>query len=114
MTTYNTSGIGPYFPIPAQELAEAQALLAAAQTAFMSLVAEFTAENYCMGITGNPQEQAIADALENVYYYGTAGALWLAYQALGQVRFTPAMAPFLTSERIAWMQNRLISVISAL
>lgn len=112
--SYNTSGIGPYFPIPQDELAEAQLLLVAAQQAFMGLVAEFTSENYCMGITTNPYEQQIADALEEVYYYGTAGALWLAYQALGQVVLTPEMSPFLTADRITWMRNRLIQVISTL
>src|SRR5579871_4960733 len=104
--SYNTSGTGPYFPIPAPILAEAKVLLAAAQAAFMQLVAEFTAENYCMGVTQSGKSKLIADALINVYYYGTAGALWLAYQELGNLVITPEMAPFLTQDRITWMRNR--------
>ena len=114
MSGTNNSGVGPYFPIPPQELVQAKQLIAAAQTAFMGLTAEFAAENYIMGITASGQSQVIADALEDVYYYGTAGALWLCYQALGEVKVTPQMAPFLTADRIVWMRNRLIQTIDSL
>jgi hypothetical protein len=67
-----------------------------------------------MGITASGASQIVADALEDVYYYGTAGALWLCYQALGEVVITPEMAPYLTADRILWMRNRLITVIDQL
>jgi hypothetical protein len=111
----NPDGTPTYFNISQPVYNQCLAVMNSAQAAWIQMVAEFGAENLATGISANPAAiTAIGLALSQVAQYGSQGSLWTAYEALGQVVCTPAMEPWLTPARIAWMQNKLISVIAGL
>jgi hypothetical protein len=90
------------------------AVVKAAQAEWVGMVQQFAAENIAMGITQAGKTLLIGNALQVVNTYGASGSLWEAYNALSQVVITPEMAPFLTQERIDWMKNQMVQVISTL
>jgi len=96
------------------EMQEVAAIILAAQVAFNNLVIAFGAENVILGITASGKTGLIAQALQQVMYYGTTGSLWEALNALNQVIVTEEMAPFLTVSRINWMKNQLSQAIAEL
>jgi hypothetical protein len=108
------SGKPTYFPIPQQSYDLCASIVIAAQTAWTQMVTQFAAENIAMGITQAGKTGLIGDALQQVNGYGAVGSLWEAYSALSRVQITPAMAPFITADRIEWMKNQIIEAIGSL
>jgi hypothetical protein len=113
----NPDGSPTYFPLsgPVGQATfnKCLSIVQQAQATWTALVGEFAAENLAMGITSE-QAALIGNALNQVMTYGAEGSLWLAFNALSQVQVTPEMDPFLTADRIQWMKNKLIGVISQL
>lgn len=104
-----------YFTISQPVYNECLAIVQQAQAKWSALVQQFAAENIAMGISSNPaMVKLIADTLQTVNYYGTAGSLWEAYNSLSNITVTAEMAPFLTQARLDWMRNQMIQVLSAL
>lgn len=110
----NPDGTQTYFPLPQQAYDQCLAIVQQAQIVWTLMVAEFAAENIAMGITQAGKTGLIADALYQVAVYGSQGSLWQAYAALSAVQVTPDMAPFLTDDRIQFMKNKMIIIISQL
>lgn len=110
----NPDGTPTYFPIPQASFDRCLAIVQKAQVVWTLMVAEFAAENIAMGITQANKTALIADALYTVAVYGSQGSLWQAFAALSAVKVTPEMAPFLTNDRIQFMKNKMITVISQL
>lgn len=110
----NPDGTPTYFPLPQEAYDECLAIVQQAQIVWSLMVAEFAAENIAMGITQANKTALIADALYQVAVYGSQGSLWQAYAALSAIQVTPEMAPFLTDNRIQWMKNKMITIISEL
>lgn len=109
------NGIPTYFTaIPQSAYNEYLAVVQAAYTSWTGMVQQFATENIVMGITQAGKTQLIADALQQVLLYGSSGSLWQAYAALSNVVITPEMAPFLTADRIEYMRNVMIQIISEL
>jgi hypothetical protein len=108
------NGQPTYFPIPQASYDACVHIVTAAQIAWVQMVTQFAAENIAMGITQAGKTALIGQALQEVNTYGSTGSLWQAYGALSNVVVTPDMAPFLTTDRIAWMKNQMIQAISNL
>jgi hypothetical protein len=108
------NGIPTFFNIPQQTYNEYLPIVQNAYIAWVGMVQQFATENIIMGITQAGKTQLIADALYQVMVYGSAGSLWQAYAALSNVVVTPEMAPYLTAERIQYMRNVMIQIISQL
>jgi hypothetical protein len=110
----NSLGIQTYFPLTQPQFDECVNIVETALQYWNVMMVTFAAENVAMGITQAGKTQLISDALEQVALYGSQGSLWLAYNALSQIQITPEMAPFLTAERVEWMQNQMITIIAML
>jgi hypothetical protein len=105
----------PYFPqIPTPVYQRCLQISINADTAWTTLVRIIRAENIALGITNSGKTKLIADTLFPVMVYGSSGSLWEAYNALEQIVVTPEMSPFITKDRLEWMKNQLIQVISSL
>jgi hypothetical protein len=112
---YNPDGSPTYFTDISQgTYNHCLSVVKNAQAAWTLMVAEFAAENIAKGITQAGKTLLIGEALNDVAKYGSQGSLWQAYNALSEVKITPEMAPYLTADRIQWMKNKMISVISQL
>lgn len=109
----NPDGTPTYFNLPQYAYDKCLSVVQKAQSTWTILVAEFAAENLALGITKD-QAVLVGTALNQVMVYGAEGSLWLAYAALSEVVVTPEMAPFLTQDRVQWMRNKMIQVISGL
>jgi len=109
----NPDGSSTYFNISQPVYNKCLSTVQKAQAIWVVMIAEFAAENLAMGIT-SAQAAAVGAALNQVMVYGSEGSLILAYNALSKVVVTPDMAPFLTPDRIQWMRNKMIQVISSL
>jgi len=109
----NPDGSSTYFTISQPVYNKCLAVIQKAQATWTLMVAEFAAENLALGITED-QAKKIGEALNQVMVYGYEGSLHLAYDALSQVVVTSDMAPFLTDDRIQWMRNKMIQVMSSL
>ena len=108
------SGGQTYFPIPQQAYNSCVHIVTVAQQTWTAMVTQFAAENIAMGITQAGKTALIANALQEVNAYGSVGSLWQAYEALSRVHVTPDMAPFITTDRIQWMKNQMVTAISNL
>jgi len=86
----------------------------AAKDAFNKIMNDFAGENVIAQITAAGKTKLIADAVQDVLYYGSQGSLWEAFSATEKTTITPEMAPFLTEERKQQFKNRLIEEISKL
>lgn len=104
----------PYYNIPDPQYQRAQQIINNAITAWHNLVVTVAAENVCMGISQLNKTKFIADTLMPVMMYGSTGSLWEAYHALDAIVITPDMDPFITQDRVNWMKNQLIEIISTL
>ena len=110
----NSLGIKTFFPLTQAEFNECAGIVEMALNYWQQMMITFAAENIAMGITQAGKTLLISNALEQVALYGSQGSLWEAYAALSSVVVTPEMAPFLTTERIQWMQNQMITIIAML
>lgn len=104
----------PFFGIPDAEYGQYVAIVNTAINSWRNLVVTVAAENVAMGITQSGKTQLIADTFEQVMFYGQTGSLYEAYIALGKIKPTPEMAPFVTDARITWMRNQIMLVIRSL
>lgn len=109
----NPDGSSTYFTLPQPAYDKCLGIIQKAQATWTLMVAEFAAENLAMGIT-ETQAVGVGQALNQVMIYGSEGSLHLAYDALSRVVITPDLAPFLTEDRIQWMRNKMIQVLSSL
>lgn len=100
--------------VPPQLASLGAAKVEKARNAFNQLLNEMAGENLIAQITAEGKTQLIADAIQDVIYYGSIGSLWEAYAAVEHIKLTPEMAPYLTEERKAEFKNKLIEVISKL
>jgi hypothetical protein len=109
-----SDGTPTYFNLTQEQYNAALAEVQAAQLAWSTLITEFAAENIAMGIIQEQKVVLIGQALQVVNTYGSQGALAQAYQQLGQLVPTPAMAPYLTNDRIKWMMNKIIQTLGTI
>jgi hypothetical protein len=104
----------PFFKIPDPAYSRCLQIANNALTQWKNLIIVIAAENIAMGITASGKTKLIADTLAPIMFYGNAGSLWEAYNALNEIKITPEMAPYITQTRIEWMRNQLIQIISSL
>jgi hypothetical protein len=104
----------PFFHIPDPTYNRCIQIVNNAVNAWHNLVVTIAAENVAMGITQQGKTKLIADIMMPIMMYGQTGSLWQAYEALGQLKITPDMAPFITEARRAWMKDELIRIMSTL
>jgi hypothetical protein len=109
----NIDGSSTYFNISQPVYNKCLSTIQKAQATWILMVAEFAAENLALGITSD-QALKVSAALNEVMFYGSEGSLHLAYEALSRVQVTDDMVPFLTADRIQWMRNKMIQVMSSL
>ena len=74
---------------------------------FNELKNTFTAENILMGITQLGKTKLIADALKDIDYYGKGRSLYEVLNAINAVVITPEMAPFITTDRMRLLANKV-------
>lgn len=71
------------------------------------LMIQFATENVLMGITQAGKTKLIADTLKDVAYYLSTGSLYEVLSAIDEVVVTEAMAPFITTERLATFKSKI-------
>jgi hypothetical protein len=104
----------PYYGIPDVEYQACVAVVNAAINAWHNLVVIVAAENVAMGITQQQKTKLVADTLMPIMLYGSTGSLYEAYAALDEIVITEDMAPFITQDRVIWMQNQIMAIIESL
>jgi hypothetical protein len=109
-----SDGTPTFFQLTQEQYDDAYSEVVMAQQAWTSMITEFAAENVAMGIIQEGKTALIGAALNQVNMYGQQGALAQAYQQLAAVVPTPAMAPFLTPERVKWLMNKVIQSLGTL
>jgi hypothetical protein len=85
-----------------------------AKIRFENLANDFSTENILMGITVAGKTKLIADTLRDVSYYGTSGSLYEVLTSIDSIVLTEAMAPFLTTERVAAFRAKVVNLIDTL
>lgn len=103
-----------YLNLPPSTLAYLVSKYEKAVSGFQAEVKIFVAENLALGITNSGKVKLISDTLKDVNYYGSTGSLYQALEALNKVKVTPEMAPYLTEDRLNYLKNRLIAILSGL
>jgi hypothetical protein len=109
-----SDGTPTFFQLTQEQYDTAYEQVVTAQQAWDSMITEFAAENVAMGIIQEGKTTLVGAALNQVNMYGQQGALAQAYFQLGLVVLTPAMAPYLTQDRIKWLMNKVIQSLGTL
>jgi hypothetical protein len=104
----------PYFGIPDVEYNACVNIVTNAINDWHNLVVTVAAENVAMGITQQNKTKLVADTLMPIMLYGSTGSLMEAYLALNDIVITPDMAPYITPDRVIWMQNELMKIMQSL
>jgi hypothetical protein len=104
----------PFAHIPDPQYQRCRQIVENAIAGWHNLVVTVAAENIALGITQRGKTKLIADTLMPIMVYGQSGSLWQAYEALNSIHVTPEMAPFITKERIEWIRNEIIKIMSSL